>query len=160
MKLYTVKNRDQEKILREKLSPFDFSSYTKKDVDALVKGMREKMKIEKGIGLAANQVGLNAQVFVAQNEGKFYAFFNPKIEKTFGEKTEMEEGCLSVPGTYGKTKRYEKISILAQDKGGKKIRLKAWGLLAQIFQHEIDHLSGKLFIDHATNIYDSRPNKN
>ena len=116
--------------------------------------MREAL----GIGLSANQIGLDFRVFVAeiptpQNKPKFYAIFNPKIKKASKEKISLEEGCLSVPAVYGDVERAEKIVLTGQDKNGKRIKIKAWGLLARVFQHEVDHLEGKLFIDKAKNIH-------
>jgi len=116
--------------------------------------MRKKMHEWQGVGLSANQAGYNERFFVAENEGKFYAIFNPQITKTFGEPIELEEGCLSVPKKYGATKRHEKVILEGQNQAGKKIKIKAWGLLAHIFQHEVGHLNGELFIDHATKLYD------
>ncbi|PIR86792.1 MAG: peptide deformylase [Candidatus Harrisonbacteria bacterium CG10_big_fil_rev_8_21_14_0_10_49_15] len=155
MKLYTIKNKKEEKLLRTALKPFDFSAYSKKEIKELVREMRHLMKISNGVGLAGNQAGLNAQVFVAQSEGKFYAIFNPVITKTYGKPVEMEEGCLSVPNTYGATKRYKKILLTGADQNGKPIKIKAWDLLAHIFQHETDHLNGILYIDHALRLYNS-----
>lgn len=154
MKLYTIHSQEEEKLLRKKLAPFNFEKYTAKEVTKLVNDMRKAMHKYNGIGLAGNQVGLDAQVFVATTEGKFYAIFNPKIEKTLGEPMLFDEGCLSVPGKSGTIKRYEKIVISGQDKTGKPIKLKAWGLLAQIFQHETDHLAGTLYIDKAESVFD------
>jgi len=110
------------------------------------------MKAAQGVGLSANQLGFNVSLFVAQVENKFYAIFNPRIVKTGGEEIEMEEGCLSVPEKFGLVARPDKIWLEGQDADGKKIKIKAWGLLAKIFQHEVDHLNGKLFIDHAKEI--------
>ena len=157
MKLYTINDKTEEKLLRTKLAEFPFKEYTKKELETLVRDMRKAMHHYNGVGLAGNQVGLNAQVFVAATEGKFYALFNPKIEKKIGKPILVDEGCLSVPGKSGTIKRYEKIVIAGQDKTGKAVKIKAWGLLAQIFQHETDHLSGKLYIDDAESVFDIKP---
>ncbi len=119
--------------------------------------MREKMKEAHGIGLSANQIGLPYRVFVAQvpsHQGrpKFYAIFNPEIVKQSKETEIMEEGCLSIPGKYGFVERASRIVIKGYDPNGKKIKIKAWGLLARVFQHEIDHLDGKLFIDRTNKV--------
>ena len=153
MKLYTLKNKTETKLLRTKLGHFDFEKYSKAEIKKLVQSMRLLMKKSNGIGLAGNQAGFDKQVFVAENEGKFYAIFNPIISKVYGEPIETDEGCLSVPGKYGSTKRYEKILLTGQDQSGKPIKIKAWGLLAHIFQHETDHLNGILYIDHAIRVY-------
>jgi len=168
LKIITVENKRDEKFLRQKTANFDFEKHGRKEIAELIKQMRETMKIAEGVGLSANQIGLDLRVFVAQlpqtqmntdknTDGhgysdKFYAIFNPEIIKVSNEKTTMEEGCLSVPGYSGLVERPEKITLIGQDKNGKKIKIKAWGLLARIFQHEVDHLNGVLFIDKAVNI--------
>lgn len=156
-KVELLEDKQGEKILRTKTAPFVFEDKSLKDINVLVIEMRKIMREANGIGLAANQIGLNTSVFVAEVPGnggpsKFYAIFNPKIEKVSEETDTMEEGCLSVPETYGEVERPEKITISFQDKTGKPQKLKAWGLLAKIIQHEIDHLNGKLIIDRAKRI--------
>lgn len=142
-----ISNPDDEKFLRRATSLFDFKRYTKKETDKLVKTMRAIMYGANGVGLAANQIGLDLSVFVAKVNNKFYAIFNPKISKSSDDLIAKEEGCLSVPGKYAKAYRGDKIIIDAFDRNGKPIRIKTWGLLATVFQHEVDHLNGKLFID-------------
>jgi len=105
------------------------------------------MEKAEGIGLSANQINLDMRVFVAKVENKFYAIFNPQIVKKSVSEIVAEEGCLSVPQLYGEVFRPERITISGYDKNAKKLKIKAWGLLARVFQHEIDHLDGKLFID-------------
>jgi len=153
MNLHTIENKAEEKILRRKAVPFDFSKFTKPEIRSLIKEMRLKMIEWHGIGLAANQIGMNVAVFVARSDDKFYAIFNPKITQTSEEKILLEEGCLSVPGLYGQVPRYEKLTLECQDQNGKKKKIKAWGLLAHVFQHETDHLNGKLYIDTAARTY-------
>jgi len=155
-------NKKEEKILRTKTVPFDFERATAREIRDLLARMRRVMRAANGIGLSANQIGLNCSVFVAeipdpQGGLKFYAVFNPRIEKLEGDKELMEEGCLSVPGKYGDVERNTRITITGFDKYGKALRIKAWGLLAHVFQHEIDHLNGKLFIDKAKRLHDSMP---
>lgn len=153
MVLHTINNKAEQKILRTKAVPFDFSKFTKPEIRRLVKEMRLKMIEWHGVGLAANQVGMNISLFVARTDEKFYAIFNPEITERSGEELLLEEGCLSVPGLYGMTPRYEKVILQGQDQNGKKIKIKAWGLLAHVFQHETDHLLGKLYIDTAKRTY-------
>lgn len=153
-RIYTINNKKEESLLRSKLKDFDFQKFSKAQIRELIKDMRKAMKEAKGVGLAANQIGLNLRVFIAEHDGKFYSIFNPKIAKTFGEREPVEEGCLSVPGKYGLIGRYDRVVLEAFDRSGKKIKIKAWGLLAQIFQHETDHLDGKLYIDSAKDIRD------
>lgn len=155
--IVTTHNKKDEKFLRTKTQEFDFSHYTPKEINALIKHMREQMKRADGVGLSANQIGLPWRIFVAQvpdSQGhvKFYSVFNPKIEKTSSEKETIEEGCLSVPGTFGPVERYYQLVLTGQDKSGKKVKIKAWGLLARVFQHEMDHLNGGLFVDKAKSL--------
>lgn len=152
MKLVTINNKKDEKFLRQITHSFDFQKYKKSETRELVKTMRRDMQQYEGIGLSANQVGLNVKVFVAKVENKFYAFFNPEIIQASKEIIAMDEGCLSVPGVFGSVDRPAKITIKGYDQNGKVIKIKAWGLLARVFQHEIDHLHGKLFIDKAKQV--------
>ncbi len=148
-KILSVKNKDEEKFLRKATAPFDFKTFSKKEVGDLVKMMRKTMEDSNGIGLAANQIGLNMQVFVARVERKFYVMFNPKIIKISKDRMIMDEGCLSVPDDFEPVPRADKVTLVAYDKSGKKVKIKAWGLLARVFQHEVDHLNGKIFLDHV-----------
>lgn len=156
MKIYLVKNKTEEKVLRKKIASFDFDKYSKKEIRELVRKMRTIMKKADGVGLSANQVGLDARLFVAEVDNKFYAIFNPKLIKKSEEKNEMEEGCLSVPEKFGTVVRSEKIWLESQNADGKKIKIKAWGFLARVFQHEVDHLEGKLFIDKSKDVYSAK----
>ncbi len=151
--IWTINNKEQEKILRRKASDFDFSKHDKKEIRELIKTMRAEMVRSVGIGLSANQIGLDMRLFVAKADGKQYAIFNPDITKFSKEKVLMEEGCLSVPELYGPVERPEKITIEGYDANGKKIKIRAWGILARVFQHETDHLNGILFIDKAKSLH-------
>ena len=158
--IVTVAQKKDEKFLRKKTMPFDFKKFTRKEVNNLIIRMRHAMHVANGIGLSANQIGLEFSVFVAevpdaQGGTKFYAVFNPKIEKMDKTTITFEEGCLSVPGKWGEVTRAEQIVVSGYNKMGKPVKVKAWGLLSRIFQHEIDHLNGKLFIDKAKKIYTS-----
>jgi len=121
----------------------------------LADDMLETMRDEPGIGLAANQVGVLQRVIVVElpkyddepRSGKTYAVVNPKIIKASREQEEMEEGCLSVPGLVGDVWRSVEVTVKGRNIKGKPIRIKARDLLARVFQHEIDHLNGILFID-------------
>lgn len=146
-KIWTIDNKGEQKLLRKRLKVFDFSQHSPKDINTLVDEMDKSMQEAEGVGLSANQIGLDMRVFVARWEGKFYAVFNPVIEKISKEKEVIEEGCLSIPGSYGEVERSQKILLTGQNKRGRDIKIRAWGMLAVIFQHEVDHLNGKLFID-------------
>src|SRR3989344_3264290 len=155
--IYLVANKKEEKVLRKKLAPLVLTKEELKNLRALAKEMRAVMKEANGVGLSANQIGVEKRFFVAQvpdgnGRPKFYAVLNPEILKVSKETVSLEEGCLSVPETYGPVERPARITIQGQNLQGKKIKIKAWGLLARVFQHEIDHLDGKLFIDRAKNL--------
>ena len=119
----------------------------------LVQQLREVMVTHHGVGLAANQLGLNLSVFVARPKEKFYFFINPELQ-LIGEPELREEGCLSVPHKWGLVKRAPKVRLSYHNLQGKRRTLTASGLLAQIIQHEVDHLHGILFIDKATEVWD------
>jgi peptide deformylase len=112
----------------------------------LIDEMMETMK-DKGVGLAAPQVGVSKRMIIVQTKTGPEVFINPKIFSTSFLKTNSEEGCLSVPGVWGIVKRFRKVKIKALNRKGEKVMLKASGLESVIFQHEIDHLNGILFID-------------
>jgi peptide deformylase len=168
-KILEVNNKEEEEFLRKKTIPFDFSQFSQEEIKEVITKMRKMMKEVDGIGLSANQVGLPYRFFIAEvpdenGYSKFYTIFNPKIIKKSEEIEEMEEGCLSVPLHFGNTPRAYKLVLEGQDSKGKKIKIKAWGLLARVFQHEVDHLDGILFIDKAKDLYkieiDSEEKKN
>jgi peptide deformylase len=155
--IQNVNNKSEAKFLRSKTEPFDFKKSNKRDISEFIKNMQETMRQSSGIGLAANQIGLNMRVFVAEvpskdGGAKFYAIFNPTIQKIGEETSLMEEGCLSVPGIFGEVKRAERVVLSYEDKNGKPQKIKAWGLLARVFQHEMDHLEGRLILDTAERI--------
>ncbi|MEW6776570.1 MAG: peptide deformylase [Bdellovibrionota bacterium] len=117
----------------------------------LAADMRETMYAAPGVGLAAPQIGRSIRLIVVdptagQEEGHFRAVLNPEIVERSGEIV-FEEGCLSVPGEVAEVKRSEKIRLQGMDLDGKPIDEALEGFPAVIFQHEIDHLDGKLFID-------------
>ncbi len=147
MKIVTIQNKKDEKFLRHPVALFNFKIFSKKDIKDLVQRMRKSMQEAEGIGLSANQIGLDMKVFVARVENKFYAVFNPEIVQFSSAILQIEEGCLSVPGIYGSVERPERVTLKGRDINDKPIKIKAWGLLARVFQHELDHLDGKLFID-------------
>ena len=100
-----------------------------------------------GVGLAATQVDVQLRVIVMKIDNQLYTLANPEMVRASGEQIGYE-GCLSVPNLYGKVPRYEKVKVKALDLSGKEFRVTAEGFLARIFQHEIDHTNGKVFIDH------------
>mgnify|MGYP001615519383 CR=1 FL=1 len=158
MQIFTINNKKEEKFLRRKTPSFDFSKFKKNEIQEAIKEMKSAIKKDKGIGLSANQIGLNWRFFIAEIPGdkgkmKFYTIFNPCILKISKEKIILEEGCLSVPGIWGLVERPEQIILIGSDKNGKKTKFKAGGLSARVFQHEIDHLNGVLFIDRTKKLF-------
>jgi len=126
------------------------------EIKVLISDMRKMMIEARGVGLAANQVGQDLQLFVidkklAEENGVPDAYINPEITECSKDKGEMEEGCLSLPDYWRQIKRSKKIKIKALDENGKKIKIKARGLLARVFQHEYDHLQGVLIKDRLKN---------
>jgi peptide deformylase len=123
-------------------------------LQVLIDDMVETMWAANGAGLAAPQIGVLERVIVIQlpeNEedpqsGKLFVLCNPQIIRAEGEE-EGEEGCLCLPGYVGEVKRATSVTVKAQDRRGRKVRIKAEGFLARAFQHEIDHLDGILYID-------------
>ena len=115
----------------------------------LVRDMIETMYAENGVGLAANQVGVLKRIFVAsadQVRGREMVFLNPVLIKKEGTLREFE-GCLSVPEYYEPVKRAKKVLMRAMTMDGRTVEVKGEGLISRIFQHEIDHLNGILFVD-------------
>ena len=123
------------------------------EVDAAVRqfidDLFETMEVAKGVGLAANQVGVARRIAVVAVEGERLALVNPVILSAAGRARE-EEGCLSVPDLYGMVERPERIVLEATGSEGERYRREAGGLLARAIQHEIDHLDGILFLDHLS----------
>ena len=117
-------------------------------IQALLEDMAETMYRANGAGLAAPQVGILRRLVVIDIGTGLIKLINPVIVDAAGEQLETE-GCLSIPGVYGKVKRPEKVVVKALDENGKLLVLKGTGLLARAFCHEIDHLDGILFIDKA-----------
>jgi peptide deformylase len=115
--------------------------------------LTQTFKDPEGVGLASTQIGQSEQYFIAlvdEAEKKvFKAFFNPKILK-FSKKTKvMTEGCLSIPNYWGEVKRHTWVNVSYMDEKGKTVKERLSCLTAHIFQHEVDHLNGKLFMDHV-----------
>ena len=111
--------------------------------------MTQLMYENSGIGLAAPQIGINASMIVADIGTGLYKLINPRIIKREGLQV-LEEGCLSIPGVCIKIKRAKKILVQAQDEFARSVTIEAEDLLACVFQHEIDHLRGRLIVDYAS----------
>lgn len=138
----------------------------------LARDMVETMIEAPGVGLAAPQIGIAQRLIVVRltddeesreeygdQAGVTYIVCNPEIIRTGKTLVEGVEACLSIPGYMGKVDRYEQIVLKGQDEKGKPIRIKANDWLARVFQHEIDHLDGKLYIDIASSVWKDEPRK-
>jgi peptide deformylase len=115
----------------------------------LIDDMFETMYAARGIGLAAPQVGRTERITVIDVDGNPIVLVNPEIVLSEG-KTREEEGCLSIPDIYGDVDRAKRVVVRALDRDGKPFEIDAEDLLARCMQHEIDHLHGRLFIDHLS----------
>jgi peptide deformylase len=168
----------ENRVLHEKTTDILISEIKSSKIQKILLEMSSALRKEcDGVAIAAPQIGYSLSIFVVS--GKIFhenfikedglssvpekeippdlIFINPKISKLSKEKEWLPEGCLSVRWLYGKTYRSKKATITAYDQNGKKFTRGASGLLAQIFQHETDHLKGVLFIDHAKDIIEELP---
>lgn len=153
--LKIVTNPNQ--ILRKVSKEFDISNISKKESQTLFDNMELTMVKKDGVGLAAPQIGKNIRIIILNTKEGLICAINPQITKKSILQEWDEEGCLSVPETFGKVKRHKNVNCVFYDRAGKKQILKAKGFLARIIQHEIDHLDGILFIDKAKNIKCIKP---
>ncbi|MEK7553003.1 MAG: peptide deformylase [Patescibacteria group bacterium] len=132
-------------------------------VQAIIRSMSQVLEAEKdGVALAAPQIGLAVRIFIISprvlpDRKTDLVFINPRIVKRSRRCVELVEGCLSVRQLYGKIKRHEKVTVEAQDENGQRFTRHTSGLLAQIVQHEIDHLDGQLFTDRARELEELPP---
>ena len=160
-------------VLRKKAKDVSVKEILNKKIQILLARMKEVLDKEPhGAALAAPQIGESLRVFVLservfsgeddkKTEGKaaqveHFVFINPKIIKRSRRKNILDEGCLSVRGTYGKISRHAQVTVEAYDEQGKKFTRGASGLMAEAFQHEIDHLDGILFIDKAEKTWEEK----
>jgi peptide deformylase len=121
-------------------------------IQRLIDDMIETMQAAPGVGLAAPQIGVPLRLAVIEVEDRITVIVNPEIIKSHGEE-ELDEGCLSVPGFWGRLQRAQRVSVKALDRNGKEQRIRdAEGLFAQALQHEIDHLDGNLYIDRMASL--------
>ncbi len=130
--------------LRLRSEPVDsFGRFLHNLLDDLTHTMRDA----PGVGLAAPQIGEGLAVCVVEVENRLHELVNPKIVKSTGDDRDLE-GCLSIPGYAAYVTRRERVWVVAQDRRGRRIKVAGSGLLGRAFQHELDHLEGKLYIDY------------
>ena len=154
-------------VLRKTAKPIPKTLFGSKELKDIVADMTDALDREAdGVALAAPQIGISYRIFIIRYDrilplpakdmpphpADIGIYINPEVKKTSRRKVKIDEGCLSVRGIYGKTKRAERATIEAFDQSGKKFERGGGGVLAQIFQHETDHLNGILFIDHASDM--------
>jgi peptide deformylase len=159
--------QEPEKVLRKTADTVSLSDIGGKKIQTVIADMRQALlESGDGVAIAAPQIGQSVRIFLVagyifdqinnyhgEHASPDKVFINPEIIKASKTKKSMKgEGCLSVRFVYGVTKRSEKVTVKATDENGNDFIMPATGLLAQIFQHEIDHLNGILFIDHASDI--------
>jgi len=131
------------------------------ELQTLIDDMVETMRVAPGVGLAAPQVGISQRIIVVEfgdeedeeAPTKLYMVVNPEVSRFSNELVNGVEGCLSIPGFVGEVERSESVTVKGQNRHGKPFRLKAKGWLARIFQHEIDHVNGILYIDRSEKVW-------
>lgn len=135
------------------------------ELQTLIENMFETMRAAPGVGLAAPQIGESVRLVVVEYtededenaKPKKYVLVNPEIVKRSEETITDIEGCLSLPGLAGTVERHEAVTVKAKNRFGKPLKIEAEGWLARIFQHEIDHLDGVLYIDRAEEVFEPTP---
>jgi peptide deformylase len=141
--------RNPDAVLRQKAKKV---TSIDRSVQRLIDNMIETLDVASGVGLAANQVGVPLRIVVIHvPEEDVMVLINPEVVERSGERVVME-GCLSIPGCQAEITRSESVKIRARNRLGKPIRKKAKELLAQVLEHEIDHLNGVLYIDYLSDM--------
>ena len=145
-------------VLRKVAEPINPETYP--NLQELITNMFETLKRSEGVGLAAPQVGLPIRMFIIdldvmsddepQYKGYLHTFINPEILEESEEETSMEEGCLSIPGIHESVKRPEEVHVKYIDENLQPQEKWLSGFEARVFQHEFDHLDGKMFVDHLS----------
>jgi len=164
-----VQNGDE--VLREIAKPVPEKLFGTEELSGIIVDMAEALDRElDGVALAAPQIGLSYRIFIVRKDRtlpqppmdmpahtpEIEVFINPEIVKTSRKRQYADEGCLSVRGIYGTTHRHERVTVRARREDGTSFERGGGGLLAQIFEHETDHLNGILFIDHADKLVELR----
>ena len=128
------------------------SDYSSDRIKRLIADLKKTMREENGCGIAAPQVGIHERVIIVDDGKGAKAYLNPVIVSKSLRMFLFEEGCLSVPGVWGMVRRHRSVKVTAIDEEGKPVKISGKDLLSVIFQHEIDHLDGTLFIDRVEKI--------
>lgn len=167
--------QDGAPVLREIAQSVPDELFGTPELENLIKDMGEALDVElEGVALAAPQIGISYRLFIVRKDRTIFSshhkdtplnttpplplapeievYINPEIVRTSRKRAKKDEGCLSVRGVYGLANRHERVTIKARRPDGSRIERGAGGLMAQIFEHEIDHLNGVLFIDHAEHL--------
>lgn len=173
--------QDDAEVLREVAKAVPEKLFGSAELARIIKDMTEALDDQpEGVALAAPQIGVSYRLFIVRkdralppppktetnNQGstlnpnpqgrtliaEVEVYVNPEIVKTSRKRSPMDEGCLSVRGVYGTTKRHERVTLRARRASGARFERGGGGLMAQIFEHEVDHLNGILFIDHAEHL--------
>ena len=139
--------REPSTVLRARARELSAEEIASPRTKNLVADMLRVMSEENGVGIAAPQIGESLRVIIVETSAGPRVFVNPEIIRRSWRTSLSEEGCLSVPGVFGLVKRRHTVTVRAMTPVGKRETIKANGLLSIIFQHEIDHLDGILFID-------------
>lgn len=163
--------QDGEPVLRKIAEPVPKELFGSKELADIIKDMTDSLDGQlDGVALAAPQIGISLRIFITRYDRLIPptpdgepdhtpdvgVYINPEFVKSSKRRVEMDEGCLSVRGMYGKTMRHNRATVKAYDANGHVFERGGGGILAQIFQHETDHLNGILFIDHATDLTEVR----
>lgn len=165
--------QDGAPVLRSVAEPVPEEMFGTPELSRIIKDMEDALDPElEGVAIAAPQIGVPYRIFVvrmdrvlppplphsaegaAPREAKNDVYINPEIVKTSRRRSLMDEGCLSTRGVYGATLRHERATIRARGADGSRFERGGGGLLAQVFQHETDHLDGVLFVDHAERLFE------
>ncbi len=153
--------KDTSDVLYKEALEVAISEIGSKELETTITDMFDTLSKEaSGVALAAPQIGVSKRLFVvspkiSENIGKEIkelVYINPKITKKSSRKVTLDEGCMSVSGWFGKIRRFDKVTVTARNRDGKLFTRGASGLLAEIFQHEIDHLNGILFTETAKDL--------
>ncbi len=164
--------QDGAPVLRQVAKPVPKKLFGSPELATIIADMTEALDAEpEGVALAAPQLAVPYCIFIVRKDRtlppveipkgaplppppqpEVEVYINPEIVKTSRRRALVDEGCLSVRGVYGSTKRHQRVSVRAQTMDGSQFERGAGGIMAQIFEHEIDHLNGVLFIDNAMNL--------